>query len=133
MQDHDDLTKKELCLTSTTYIEWYASQRGRNCQVLLSSELSWSAHIESICIKARKLTGLLYRRFYGNVNQQSMYSLYSILVRPHLEYVAPIWDPHLIKDVTKLEKICNEHVFETVGLRVPGPTRIISTPYSSEP
>ena len=40
--------------------------------VLLSSELSWSAHIES---KARKLTGLLYRRFYDNVNQQSMYSL----------------------------------------------------------
>ena len=73
--------------------------------VLLSSELSWSAHIESICTKARKLSGLLYRRFYGNVNQQSMYSLYSTLVRPHLEYAAPIWDPHLVKDVKKLENV----------------------------
>ena len=70
--------------------------------VLLSSELSWSAHIES---KARKLTSLLYRRFNGNVNQQSMYSLYSTLVRPHLEYAAPIWDPHLVKDVKKLETV----------------------------
>ena len=75
--------------------------------VLLSSELSWSAHIESICTKARKLTGLLYRRFYGNVNQQSIYSLYNTLVRPHLEYVAPIWDPHLVKDVKKLENVKN--------------------------
>ena len=71
--------------------------------VLLSSELSWSAHIESICTKARKLTGLRYRKFYCNVNQQGMYSLYSTLVHPHLEYAAPIWDPYLIKDVTKLE------------------------------
>ena len=45
--------------------------------VLLSSELSWSLHIDSICTKARKLIGLLYRRFYGNVNQQGLYSLYT--------------------------------------------------------
>ena len=73
--------------------------------VLLSSELSWFVHVESICTKALKLIGLLYRRFYGNVNQQSLYSLYTTLVRPHLEYAAPVWDPHLIKDITKLENV----------------------------
>ena len=73
--------------------------------MLLSSELSWSTHIESICTKARKLIGLLYRRFYGNVNQQTLYSLYTTLVRPHLEYAAPIWDPHLVKDIIKLENV----------------------------
>ena len=30
--------------------------------------------------------------------------LYSVLVGPHLEYAAPIWDPHLIKDTNKLKK-----------------------------
>lgn len=58
--------------------------------VLLSSELSWSAHIESICTKARKvrkLVGLLYTKFYGSVNQQSLYSLYTMLLRPHLGYI----------------------------------------------
>ena len=74
--------------------------------VLLSSDLSWSAHIDSICTKARKVIGLLYRRFYGNVDHHSLLELYSVLVRPHLEY-APIWDPHLIKDTNKLENVQN--------------------------
>ena len=26
-------------------------------------------------------------------------------MRPHLEYAAPVWDPHLIKDITKLENV----------------------------
>ena len=63
--------------------------------VLLSSDLSWSAHID----------GLLYRRFYGNVDNYSLLELYSVLVHPHLEYVAPIWDQHLIKDTNKLENV----------------------------
>ena len=73
--------------------------------VLLSSDLSWSSHIDFICTKARKLIGLLYRRFYGNVDNHSLFELYSVLVRPHLEYAAPIWDPHIIKDTNKLESV----------------------------
>ena len=71
--------------------------------VLLSSDLSWSAHIESICTKARKVIGLLYRRFYGNLDNHSLLELYSVLVCPHLEYAAPIWDPHLTKTQINLK------------------------------
>ena len=66
--------------------------------ILHSWDLSWSSHIDFICTKARNLIGLLYRRFYGNVDNHSLLELYSVLVRPHLEYAAPIWDPHFIKD-----------------------------------
>ena len=71
--------------------------------VLISSDLSWSAYIESICTKLRKAIGLLYRRFYGNVDQHILLELYSVLVRPHQEYAAPIWNPHLTKDINKLD------------------------------
>ena len=73
--------------------------------VLLSSDLLWSAHIDSICTKARKVIGLLYRRFYGNVDNHSLLEFCSVLVRPHLEYAATIWDPYLIKDANKLENV----------------------------
>ena len=32
--------------------------------VLISSDLSWSHHIQGVCSKARKIIGLLYRRYY---------------------------------------------------------------------
>ena len=31
--------------------------------------------------------------------------LYIVLVCPHLEYAAPIWDSHLIKATNKLENV----------------------------
>ena len=73
--------------------------------VLLLSDLSWSAHIDSICTKARKVIALLYRRFYDNVDNHSLLELYTVLVCPHLEYAASIWDPQLIKDTTNLKNV----------------------------
>ena len=72
--------------------------------VLLSSDLSWSSHIQKPCSKARQLLGLLYRRFYRHSNEQTLRQLYISLVLPHLEYGSSVWSPHLQKDVAMLEK-----------------------------
>ena len=71
--------------------------------VFLSSDMSWSTHIDSVCSKARKLVGLLYRRFSAEVDSHSLLEMYKLLVRPHLEYAAPVWSPHLVKDTNNLE------------------------------
>ena len=39
--------------------------------VIITSDLSWSVHIQSICLKSRRLVGLLYRQFYDNANSVS--------------------------------------------------------------
>ncbi len=76
-----------------------------NIGVLFSSDLTWSTHVDSICSRARKLVGLLFRRFSANVDSHTLLEIYELLVRPHLEYVAQVWNPHLIKNITKLEDI----------------------------
>ena len=73
--------------------------------VLISSDLSWSKHVDSICAKGKKLIGLLYRRFSSNVCSERLLEMYKTLVRPHLEYAAPVWDPHLLKDINSVENV----------------------------
>ena len=36
---------------------------------------------------------------------EALNQLYVSFMRPHLEYAAPVWDPHLQKDIGKLEKV----------------------------
>ncbi len=73
--------------------------------IQLNSDLSWSPHITNLCTKARQLVGLLYRRFYKHANTSTLLQLYKSFIRPHLEYCAIVWDPHLLKDVEALEKV----------------------------
>ena len=63
--------------------------------LMLSSDLSWSKHIVSICSKAKRLLGLLYRCFYHHASPQVLLEMYLTLVRPHTEYASTVWDPHL--------------------------------------
>ena len=72
--------------------------------LLISSDLSWTNHIENICSKARKLLGLLYRRCYRFSDQNTLLQLYTSLVRPHFEYATPVWDPHLQRNIQLLER-----------------------------
>ncbi len=75
--------------------------------VLFSSNLSWSDHIQGACSKAQKLLGLLYRQDYQYSDSRSRLQLYISLVRSHLDYAAPVWDPHLQKDINSLESVQN--------------------------
>ena len=73
--------------------------------VFISHDLSWGEHIQSVCSKARRILGLLYRRFYNNTSGDSFIQLYLSLVRPHLDYASALWSPHLKKDITVLENV----------------------------
>lgn len=73
--------------------------------VIITNNLMWSTHIEQIASKAKKIIGLIYRQFYNWTSHPALLRLYISLVRPHLEYATQVWNPHLNKDIEKLEKV----------------------------
>ena len=88
--------------------------------VLITNNLTWSAHIGSICFNAKKILGLIYRRFYTSSNQETLKQLYISLVRPHLEYACHVWDPTLpkIRNSWRMSKSLAESLLLTNGTPV---------------
>ena len=73
--------------------------------VLNTSSLDWSKHVNLVCKKARQQVGILHRKFYGHCNSSTLKQLYLSYVRPHLEYVVPVWDPYQQGLVNALEGV----------------------------
>ena len=62
-------------------------------------------HIDRISSKARRLVGLLYRKFYKRASPDALLNLYLGIVRPHLEYAVPVWNPYLQKHIRNFEGV----------------------------
>ena len=77
----------------------------RDLGVIFSSNLSWSHHHDMILAKAYKQLGLIRRTFSSSMSVRAKKILYLTLVRSQVTYCSQIWKPHLIKDITRLEKL----------------------------
>ena len=106
------LTKDTKHQTEYIHVFMRDEKEGRHGQtnnkylgVIISSDLSWSHHIQALCSKTRKLLGLLYRRFSSYSNAEVMLKLYLTIVRPHLDYAAQVWHPYQAKNITALENV----------------------------
>jgi hypothetical protein len=70
----------------------------------ITTDLTWSHHVDRIAAKANQTLGFLRRnlqRAPTAVKEQA----YKTLVRPALEYSSSVWDPHTKKDSDQIEKI----------------------------
>ena len=72
--------------------------------VLLSDDAKWGEHINNTAKKANSTLGFL-RRNLRRCPSQLKELAYISLVRSTLEYASVVWDPHLAKDVKKLEAV----------------------------
>ena len=72
----------------------------------LTSNLSWSNHVDKISSSASKTLNMLRRNFHRfpiGVKKQA----YTALVRPTMEYASSCWDPYEQTHIDKLERIQN--------------------------
>ena len=72
--------------------------------IQISSKLSWKGQIADASARATRILNLLKRSMYG-CTKQAKARAYTALVRPHLEFCAPVWTLHGISDQNNFDKV----------------------------
>ena len=70
----------------------------------LSTDLTWSKHINKVTSKANRQLSFIRRNLQIN-NTKVKETAYKGLVRPILEYCASVWDPYHLKYINQLEMV----------------------------
>ena len=65
--------------------------------VILSNDLTWNKHVDSIVKKAAKRVYMLYQLKRAGICQTDLVTVYISVVRPVLEYACPVWHTNLPK------------------------------------
>ena len=88
----------------------------RDLGITVSNDLSWTSHIRSSCDKARKMAAWVFSVFHTR-NTGVMLTLYKSLVRSHLQYCSPLWNPSKICDIQELESVQRTFTSNIHGLQ----------------
>ena len=72
--------------------------------VVLNRRLTWNDHALKVISKSSQVLNLL-RRCMKDCSSEAKQRSYNALVRPHLEYCVPVWQPYQTGIVSDLEKV----------------------------
>ena len=87
--------------------------------VILSDDLSWNMHVDSIVKKAAKRVYMLYQLKRAGISQTDLVTVYVSVVRPVLEYACPVWHTNLPKylsdNIEMIQKRALKSIFPNKG------------------
>ena len=72
--------------------------------ITITDNLNWGQHVSEISCKATKKMGFLQRNL-ALAPRHTKEVTYKTLVRPQLEYAAPIWNPYHETQIAQVEKV----------------------------
>ena len=76
----------------------------RDLGVMLSKDIKWANQTEKAVNAAKAIISQL-RNSFTYFDPELVRLLYVSLIRPHLEYAVPVWNPYLRKDIDILENL----------------------------
>ena len=72
------------------------SENEKDLGVYIDNKLTFESHINNAVNKANRIMAIS-RKTYDYMDTKTFSYIFKGLVRPHLEYAAPVWSPHTIK------------------------------------
>ena len=99
---HPDFIYKMINNTDVTDLEF--TEMEKDLGIHVDNKLRLRDHAEIAAAKANKILGLI-RRSYEYLDAVSLKSLYTSLVRPHLEYGHTVWPLNYKMDLTLVENV----------------------------
>ena len=99
-----------------------------NCEkdigVFIDSSLNFDRHINYAVNKANRVLAIA-RKTFECMDRDIFSQIFKTLVRPHLEYAAPVWSPHLISQKELIENVQRRATKMVPGLSdLPYPERL---------
>ena len=91
----------------------------RDLGLMVSSDLKWVTQVDKATKSAKAIIAQIKNSF-SYFDAELVRLLYVSLVRPHLEFAVPVWNPYLKKDIEKLEDIQHKVTRLVPGLRKKG-------------
>ena len=72
--------------------------------VHIDHKLSFEKHINETINKANKILAIT-RKTFECIDSDTFGFVFKGLIRPHLEYAAPVWSPHTVRQIESLENV----------------------------
>ena len=76
----------------------------RDLGIIWTPDLKFREEIEETVKKANNIVGIV-RRSFTYMTATSFKLLFKALVRPHLEYGAPVWNPATLREINRIEGV----------------------------
>ena len=82
----------------------YRDEHAKSLGLIIDDRLSWSNHIRELCRKISSAISAL-KRIRSLISQSTAAQIYNVLIQPHFEYCAPVWDGLISYLCEKLQKL----------------------------
>ena len=91
-------------------------QSAKYLGITITDNMDWGQHVSEISSNATKTLGF-HRRNLAFAPRSTKKVAYKTLVRPQLEYAAPIWSPHSKLQINQIEKVQSPEDISTLDLQ----------------
>ena len=95
---------EEMTYSTSSGDALYPACRLKDLGIHVSPDLAWSPHISIISSRARAVASWVLSAFKAR-DRVTMVTLYKSLVRSHLEFCCPLWNPCRVADIQQIESV----------------------------